>query len=185
MHARSCLAFPLMLLGAVLLASGCASSAPALLAGIEDLDQAEQSIREVEDRWHGTPFLLGSRSSDGIDCSNFVSQVYEEAFGVRIPATTLELLDLGTPVEQRSLQAGDLVFFQPPGAARHVGVYLGGGEFAHASTSRGVMISRLEENYWTRAYWTARRLVAEDAEETVEPVPVTRVQPAPGRRVGW
>ena len=185
MPKTSCLAVSLILAGAALVSSGCASSSPALTAGIADPDQAERSIRAVEDSWHGTPYLLGSRSYDGIDCANFVSQVYEEAFGVRIPDKTLEQLDLGTPVEQGDLQAGDLVFFQPPGAARHVGVYLSEGEFAHASTSLGVMISRLEESYWTRAYWTARRLLSEGTEEAVEPVPAARTQPAPGRRVGW
>lgn len=182
---NSCPAVCLLFAGAALVAAGCGSSAPALVAGIGDLDQAERSIRAVEDNWHGTPFLLGSRTFDGIDCANFVSQVYEEAFGIRIPSTTLEQLDLGTPVGQGDLQVGDLVFFQPPGAARHVGVYLSEGEFAHASTSLGVMISRLEESYWTRAYWTARRLLSEGGEEAVEAVPAARVQPVRGRRVGW
>ena len=56
------------------------------------------------------------------------------------------------------LLPGDLVFFHPPNKIRHVGIYLGRGEFAHASTSTGVTISQMNSTYWRNAYWTARRV---------------------------
>jgi cell wall-associated NlpC family hydrolase len=57
------------------------------------------------------------------------------------------------------LQAGDLVFFQPSSYPRHVGIYLGGSEFVHASKSKGVTLSRIDETCWGKYYWTARRII--------------------------
>jgi cell wall-associated NlpC family hydrolase len=56
------------------------------------------------------------------------------------------------------LEAGDLVFFRPPGNPRHVGIYLSNNEFMHASKTQGVTISRIDPLYWGKYYWTARRL---------------------------
>ena len=66
----------------------------------------------------------------------------------------------GRPVGSGGLVPGDLVFFKPPDKVRHVGIYLGAGQFAHASASRGVIISNLSEAYWQHFYWTARRYLA-------------------------
>ena len=171
-------------LAAATLVSACGTSRPAAVTQIGDIVQAEQHLRAAEQEWRGTPYLLGGRSAEGIDCSNFVSLVYEEVFDLEIPHATLELLDHGEPISRRELQTGDLVFFQPTGQARHVGIYLSAGEFAHASTNRGVMISRMEEAYWTRAYWTARRPPTDRAEQA-EPAATPRPRPARGRRIGW
>jgi cell wall-associated NlpC family hydrolase len=56
------------------------------------------------------------------------------------------------------LMSGDLVFFKPGYKSRHVGIYLGQGEFAHASTSKGVIISRLDDRFWRQCYVTGRRV---------------------------
>jgi probable lipoprotein NlpC len=65
---------------------------------------------------------------------------------------------LGANVDKNQLRAGDLVFFKTGRTDRHVGVYLENGTFLHASTSQGVIISKLDENYWKSAYWKAKRL---------------------------
>lgn len=100
---------------------------------------------------------MGGNNLHGIDCSGFVQQLYRDIFGRLIPRTTALQVKSGSPVEKSRLCPGDLVFFRPPYKVRHVGIYLGRGEFAHASTSKGVMISNLTEDYWNRCYWTARR----------------------------
>jgi cell wall-associated NlpC family hydrolase len=57
------------------------------------------------------------------------------------------------------LRAGDLVFFKPPSAPRHVGIYLSGKQFVHASKSNGVTISEIDRVYWGKYYWTGRRIL--------------------------
>ena len=58
------------------------------------------------------------------------------------------------------MQEGDLVFFKIKSSAiSHVGVYIGDNKFAHASSSKGVMISNLNEPYWSRYYYKGGRLV--------------------------
>lgn len=116
-----------------------------------------QRIRMAVNEWQGTPHRLGGTGRNGIDCSGFVQRIYQDLFGRAIPRTTGRQVQHGIPVNQRQLAPGDLVFFRPPQKAGHVGIYLGEKEFAHASTSQGVTISRLDEPYWRGCYWTARR----------------------------
>ncbi|PWV83127.1 C40 family peptidase [Halomonas sp. A11-A] len=117
----------------------------------------QQALLAQHERWVGTPYRIGGTSSSGIDCSALVQSVFEETFRVSLPRTTGEQVHQGVPVERGELVPGDLVFFRPPGRYDHVGIYLGEGRFLHASTSRGVMISELDNRYWQRYYWQARR----------------------------
>lgn len=117
----------------------------------------QQALLAQHERWVGTPYRIGGTSFQGIDCSALVQNVFEETFRVSLPRTTGEQVHQGKPVSRAELVPGDLVFFRPPGQYDHVGIYLGGGRFMHASSSRGVMISRLENRYWQRHYWQARR----------------------------
>jgi cell wall-associated NlpC family hydrolase len=89
-----------------------------------------------------------------------VKVVYKDVFNVELPRTTKAQLNQGRPIPFKRLQAGDLVFFQPPTYPRHVGIYLGGCEFVHASKNKGVTLSRIDETYWGRYYWTARRILS-------------------------
>ncbi|MHB0776504.1 C40 family peptidase [Halomonas sp. WWR20] len=118
-------------------------------------------IREVllaeHQRWVGTPYVLGGDSRRGIDCSALVQRVYREAFRFDLPRTTEEQRYTGKRIERHDLQSGDLVFFRSPGRYHHVGIYVGQGFFLHASTSRGVKLSRLDNVYWRQHYWQARR----------------------------
>ena len=83
--------------------------------------------------WLGVPHRLGGMSKRGIDCSGFVSILYN-----------------------------DLVFFQTGRGKKktpnHVGIYLKNGRFIHVSTSRGVMVSRLDEPYYMRPWITGGRV---------------------------
>ena len=100
---------------------------------------------------------MGGTTRQGIDCSGFVQRMYRDILGRRIPRSTALQVKSGQPIGKNQLHAGDLVFFKVPYKGRHVGIYLGRAEFAHASTSKGVTISSLEDNFWRQSYWTARR----------------------------
>ena len=123
-------------------------------------EQAEvrQALETQYRRWRGVPYRLGGNSKAGIDCSGFTQTTFHEQFNQPLPRTTEAQARLGQQVSASELKAGDLVFFRTAVKVRHVGIYMGGGEFLHASTSRGVMISRLDNPYWQQHYWQARRL---------------------------
>ena len=94
----------------------------------------------------------------GLDCSAFTQLAYSQVLGFTLPRTTESQASLGRPVDRYRLQHGDLVFFKTGWQQYHVGVYTGAGEFIHASTSKGVIRSRLDNVYWNSRYWQARRL---------------------------
>ena len=117
----------------------------------------------------GTPYRLGGTTRSGIDCSAFVLSVYEEATGVELPRVAASQAHEGQAVEKENLQKGDLIFFAHSGRGRisHVGIVeevLPTGEikFIHASTSRGVMVSSLDDSYWRGKYRSAKRIIADN-----------------------
>ncbi|PWG63112.1 C40 family peptidase [Spiribacter halobius] len=116
-------------------------------------------LEEQHRRWRGTPYRYGGRSPAGIDCSGFVQVTFSERLARSLPRTTRQQARRGEPVAAAALRAGDLVFFRTGGGKLHVGIYVEGGHFLHASTSRGVTLSRLDNPYWSRHYWQARRIL--------------------------
>lgn len=116
-----------------------------------------QVLLAQHQRWAGTPYRIGGTSERGMDCSGFVKTVFRDTFDLELPRSTQDQVHEGRPIERQELQAGDLVFFRPPGRYNHVGIYVGDGYFLHASTSQGVIISSLDNSYWQRYYWQSRR----------------------------
>jgi hypothetical protein len=111
------------------------------------------------DRWIGTPYHRGGDNRAGADCSGFVQQVYLRVARVSLPRVTQDQFRVGFEVGRSELRPGDLVFFETLGkGVSHVGLMVGGDRFAHASSSKGVMYSRLSETYWNRQFLGARRL---------------------------
>ena len=114
----------------------------------------------------GAPYVYGGASPSGFDCSGFTSYVYKQ-FGYSIARTASDQLDCGVSVERDALQMGDLVFFRDPSvstkAASHVGIYIGGGQFVHATSSRTgyVKVSSLSESYFDTYYVGARRIITD------------------------
>jgi probable lipoprotein NlpC len=108
--------------------------------------------------WYKTPYKMGGLSKDGIDCSGFAYITFRSKFGYTLPRATESQAQTGKQVARNKLQTGDLVFFKTSLYYNHVGIYLGDSRFLHASTSKGVIISNLNEQYWKERYWTARRI---------------------------
>ena len=110
--------------------------------------------------WLGTPYRLGGDTERGIDCSGFAYQLYDKVFNTVIGNNSRNIFSMVNPINKEELKEGDLVFFKINSRAiSHVGVYLGDNKFAHASSSRGVMISNLNEPYWKRYYYKGGRLL--------------------------
>ena len=116
-------------------------------------------IRNEYDRSRGIPHRMGGTGKGGFDCSGFSQYVFAKLFDVALPRTTAVQVSAGQRIKRSRLQAGDLVFFKPRSYPRHVGIYVGDGEFVHASASKGIALSRLDSRYWRKAYWTSRRVI--------------------------
>ena len=115
---------------------------------------------EIEfQKFKGTPYKYGGTTKRGFDCSGFVNTVYLNAFRTELPRVTADMAKYGYKVKESKLKPGDLVFFRPSRKYRHVGIYVGNGEFMHSSTSKGVIKSRLDNVYWSKKYRFARRIL--------------------------
>jgi cell wall-associated NlpC family hydrolase len=108
----------------------------------------------------GKPYSGSSRYMPGIDCSLFTQEVYREFAKVTLGRTVEDQLREGREVLRNRLLPGDLVFFTTErDRISHVGIYVGFNEFAHASSSEGVVITNMSDSYWAKRYETARRAV--------------------------
>ena len=101
----------------------------------------------------------GSEPSRGFDCSGLVQWVFAQ-HGTALPRETREQYDVGRKVDEDEVRPGDLVFFETVSKGpSHVGIALGGGEFVHAPSSRGVVrVERYTSSYWAERWVGARRV---------------------------
>jgi len=115
-------------------------------------------LKRHYEKWRGTPYEDGGLSRLGIDCSGYTVLVYRDLFGLSLPRTAWEQAESGREVSRTALKTGDLVFFNTGRSKKHVGIYLDGDQFIHASLSKGVTLSSLDDSYWSEKYWKAIRL---------------------------
>lgn len=108
--------------------------------------------------WKGTRYHMGGNSHRGVDCSALMQRLFSDSIQLSLPRTASEQMHRGKAISRGELKPGDLVFFQTGRDRRHVGVFIGDGEFIHASTSQGVTISSLNNEYWQAHYHAARRV---------------------------
>ena len=110
-------------------------------------------------KYIGTPYKFGGTTPKAFDCSGYLQYVFQEN-GMMLPRTADEQFKLGRNAKTAELEAGDLVFFETyEKGASHCGIYLGGGKFIHASTSKGVRIDELSGDYWNTHYYGGKHIV--------------------------
>jgi cell wall-associated NlpC family hydrolase len=110
-------------------------------------------------KYLGVPYRLGGTDRFGFDCSGFVLTVFNECRGIKLPRTAEEMYLFGTSVAREELTLGDLVFYGTSlRSIDHVGICLGDGTFAHSSSSDGVTITGLDEEYFRTRYRGAVRI---------------------------
>ncbi|MCU0387447.1 MAG: C40 family peptidase [Chitinophagaceae bacterium] len=115
------------------------------------------SLYKAIDEWYGTRYRYGGTSHKGIDCSAFMQVLGQYAFGWMLPRTAREQYASLKRISKEELKEGDLVFFNTTGGVSHVGMYLQNGKFIHSSSSQGVSISDLDDQYWKARFIGARR----------------------------
>jgi len=113
----------------------------------------------------GTPYKFGGNTSSGFDCSGFTVKVFQDN-NFSLPRRSSDQADAGKSIDIKTVKPGDLLFFATSGGSRvsHVGIVHtiendGEIKFIHASTSKGVIISSLNEKYWNKAYLHAQRVL--------------------------
>lgn len=106
--------------------------------------------------WLGVPYRYSGNTKAGSDCSGFVSQVYRRVYGKKLERSSEDQAKKDVhKVGKGGLKTGDLVFFSTSPRSKkidHVGIFLRDGYFIHASTSKGVIVSHLNEDYYKRTW---------------------------------
>ena len=114
-------------------------------------------------RWLGTPYAYAEHTcGEGTDCSGLVMEVFLEVYGVKVHRNSAKMLEENCRIiDLDDLREGDLVFFCTNGDDRvsHVGIYLKESKFVHASSSRGVAVDDLRQNYYATHFHAAGRVI--------------------------
>jgi len=157
---RGCLAIAMLLMVPM---TDLHAAEPTMLArsGVEQMSESHlrQLLLTHFARWEGVPYEYGGYDRRGIDCSGFVNLTFKQALGVDIPRSTQLLASQGKRVARSALAVGDVLVFRTASKTLHVGIYVGDGQFIHASKSRGVMLSDVDSPYWRDVYIKAVRFL--------------------------
>ena len=120
-----------------------------------------EQIVALAKQYLGTPYVLGGNGPSSFDCSGFTKYIYAQ-FGYTLNRTATDQLQNGVSISRDELQPGDLFFFRyrTSKPVSHVGIYIGGGEFIHASTNRYVVqIDQMNSGHYDNVYVYARRIL--------------------------
>lgn len=120
----------------------------------------EKMLMEII-KYLNTPYKYGGNTKEGIDCSAFTQTIFNNVFSFQLLRSARQQYTQGFTINHReNLQFGDLIFFNTRRSVKpgHVGIYLGENLFAHASSSKGVIVSSLDHEYYSRTFMGGRRI---------------------------
>ncbi|AUS05929.1 C40 family peptidase [Pseudotamlana carrageenivorans] len=116
-------------------------------------------------KFEGTRYKWGGTTKSGMDCSGLVFESFR-THDILLPRISRDMAKKGTKIPLKKVTQGDLLFFKTGGrrnAINHVGLIVAirnnDIEFIHATSSKGVIISHLNESYWQNAFEEARRIL--------------------------
>ena len=165
---RNIFAYSVVILISMLIFSSCGSSR-AVMYNPKEVAYLEQQLKipiSTTDKdmalfaesslWLGVPYSYGGTTKKGVDCSGLTNQVFRTAYGKKLERSTSTIFNKNIrKIGKGSLKPGDLVFFKISKKSKdvdHMGIFLRNGYFIHASTSKGVIVSHLDEDYYKK-YW--------------------------------
>lgn len=157
----------IVLLLAAIIIAGCSASRPAGSSSGGKRANPPASVNEARSRvvrecsnWLGKDYCSGGTGGDCFDCSGLVTRVFQTV-GISLPRSASDMYEVGSSVKKSALLPGDLVFFRNTAGRgiTHVGVYVGGSMFIHASTHRGVIRTLLADAYYVQHWAGARRII--------------------------
>ena len=127
-----------------------------------DIEMKDNHALYVESAsWLGVPYRGGGTTRRGVDCSGLTSAIYSKVYQKELERNSDDQRKKDCrKVKKGKLREGDLVFFhngRKKKRATHVGIYLKDRKFIHASTSQGVIVSTLEEEYWKKHWLSGGR----------------------------
>ena len=136
-----------------------ASATNTAKCGIALTNKDNKKLYNAIDSWYGTPYLYGGCSTNGVDCSCFVDNIFKTVYGVTLHRVAADIQkDMDKMIGRKDLREGDVVFFtNSNGKVSHVGIYLKDDLFVHSSTSNGVTVSSLENSYWKKHFYKGGR----------------------------
>ncbi|VDZ94381.1 lipoprotein [Salmonella enterica subsp. enterica] len=153
--------FWLLVITALFLAGCSTHRAPAPNARLSDSITVIAGLNDQLQSWRGTPYRYGGMSRRGVDCSGFVVVTMRDKFDLQLPLVIRVNNQKSAPESIKMNCCPEIWFSLKTGSGEsglHVGIYDTNNEFIHASTSRGVMRSSLDNVYWRKNFWQARRI---------------------------
>lgn len=111
--------------------------------------------------WLGAPYRYGGMTTKGVDCSGLAYNIYKAVYQKNVSRDSDSLQKSAKKITKNNLEPGDLVFFATSKDKKkitHVGIYLKDNKFIHASTTKGVIVSDLNETYYKKNWKGAGKL---------------------------
>ncbi|MGN0001766.1 MAG: C40 family peptidase [Marinilabiliaceae bacterium] len=131
--------------------------------GVSTSGVKNKQLYTVSAQWVGKPYRYGGNSTSGVDCSGLTNIIIKKVYGKSLQRSSADIYATNiNKISKSNLREGDLVFFRTDGkrskTPNHVGVYLKENKFIHSSTSKGVIVSSMQQKYYVDNFIAAGRI---------------------------